>query len=83
MTTKQGKYDVLQNLRKLKGSEEIFGKISVTDDYTVNEREQIKRYVEDAKAKSTNDVKNVWLVRGDPKNGWKLVSFPRAKVASS
>ena len=83
MKTKQGKNDVLKNLRELKGSEKIFGKISVTDDYTANEKEQIKRYVEEAKAKSTIDVKNVWRVRGDPKNGLKLVSFPREKVASS
>ena len=79
MKSNQGKINVLQNLRKLKGREEIFGKISVTDDHTVNEREQIKRYVEDAKAKSSNDAENVWRVRGDPKNGLKLVSFPRVK----
>ena len=46
MKAKNEKNDVMQNLRKLKGSSELFGKISVTDDFTNNEREQIKRWLE-------------------------------------
>ena len=34
---KNEKNDVMQNLRKLKGSSELFGKISVTNDFTNNE----------------------------------------------
>ena len=84
MKTNQDKLDVLQNLRKLKGSEEMFGKISITSDFTVHEREQIKRYVQDAKTKSSDATENVWRGRGDPsKNGLKLVPFPRIKVASA
>ena len=83
MKTKQDKESVLQNLRKLKGTAEVFGKISVTDDFTKNEREQIRRYVKDAEAKSAEDPDNMYRVRGDPKNGLRLVPFPRVKVASS
>ena len=41
MKTMQENESILVNLRLLKGTVDEFGKISVTDDYTTNEREQI------------------------------------------
>ena len=55
MPTKVSKDKVMGNLRKLKGTEETFGKIRVTDDYTVTERKQIQ------------DTSQVFKVHGDPK----------------
>ena len=55
MKTKQEKEDVLANLKLLKSTVEEFGKISVTDDYTSHEREQIKSWVKIAAEKSEED----------------------------
>ena len=67
MKTKQEKEEVLANLKLLKG----------TDDYTSHEREQIKSWVKIAAEKSKEDSDKVYKVRGDPKNGLRLVSFAR------
>ena len=37
---------VMKNLKLLKGPEEELGKLSVREDYTKNEREQIKKLVD-------------------------------------
>ena len=65
----------LSNLKLLKGTVEGFGKISVTDDYTSHEREQIKSWVKIAAKKSEEDSDKVYKVRGDEKNGLRLVSY--------
>ena len=77
MKTSSDKDSVLGNLSKLKGTEEDFGKISITSDYTKTERDQIKAMSEKAKVQSATDKDRVYKVRGDPKNGLKIVSFPR------
>ena len=75
MKTSIDKDNVLGNLSKLKGTVEEFGKISITSDYTKTERDQIKAMSEKAKAQSAADKDRVYKVRGDPKNGLKIVSF--------
>ena len=77
MKSKQDKTKVLNNLSKLKGTEEDLGKISITDDYTQTEREEIKRWVMKAKEKTAQDPDKVYKVRGDPKNGLKLIWFAK------
>ena len=44
------------NLKRLKGTEDEFGKLSVTDDYTSSERELIKSWVKRAAEKSAGDL---------------------------
>ena len=65
------------NLKRLKGTEDEFGKLSVTDDYTSSERELIKSWVDRAAEKSAGDTEYIYRVRGDPKNGLRLASFAR------
>ena len=77
MRTKVDKQSVMSRLNRLKGTEENFGKISITDDFTQSEREMIKNWSTKAKAKSTADKEYVYKVRGDPKNGMRLVRFKR------
>ena len=77
MKTKNDQVKVMNNLGKLKGTEEQFGKIRITHDYTNKERELIKMKVKEAEEKSTGDTERVYRVRGDPKNGLRLVAFPR------
>ena len=66
---------VRRNLKRLKNTENKFGKIRVTNDDTSGEREQIKNWVKKAEEKSSGD--SIYRVRGDPKNGLRLVAFIR------
>ena len=77
MPTKDSKDEVMNNLRRLKGTEEKFGKISVTDDYTVTERQKIKDFTEKAREQSKQDNTRVFKVRGDPKNGLRVISMKK------
>ena len=67
---------LMANLSRLKGLSDEFGKISVTEDYTKNEREVIKRYVAEAKEKEV-DPNYIYKIRGTPKNGLRLAKFAR------
>ena len=77
MSTNEEKDNVMANLRQLKGTESEFGKISITNDHTKTERDQIREMSEKAKEKSKDDKEHIYKVRGDPKNGLRLVPFPR------
>ena len=77
MKTKEDKDKVMANLGRLKGTERYFGKISVKDDYTSNERDQIRKLTEEAKKLSEDNQEKVFKVRGNQKNGWRVVSFLR------
>ena len=70
---------VMKNLNRLKGTEEELGKLNVKEDYTKKEREQIRNFVDIAKAKNIeeNDPSYYWVIRGTPKNGIRLVKLTR------
>ena len=70
---------IMASLKNLKGREEYKG-ISVKDDYTIQDRNLIKQWVE--KAKNANPQEPVgskyeWKVRGTPKNGMFLKRFQK------
>ena len=79
MENKHEKDKVMSNLRQLKGTEMEFGKISVTEDHTIEERQEIKTWVEKAKAKHQegDNPETIWRVRGSPKHGLRLVKFTK------
>ena len=77
MKTKGDKDKIMGNLKYLKGTEDMFGKLRITDDYTREEREVIREWAKKAEEKSLNDPNNTYRVRGDPKNGLRLVHFPK------
>ena len=68
---------VMANLNKLRGTEDEFGKISITCDYTKTERDEIKNMLDKAKEKTAKDNNYIYKVRGDPKNGLRLVPFQK------
>ena len=68
---------VRNNLKLLKGTEKKLGKLSVREDLTKNDREQVKKYVDSAMKKKSEDPTHRWVVRGSPKNGWRLVNLTR------
>ena len=71
------KEKIMKNLNRLKGTEQLLGKISVKDDHTPQEREEIRLLTEKAKQQSTGNEDKIFKVRGNSKHGWKVVSFPR------
>lgn len=73
MKSKADKQKIMSRLSRLKGTEEEFGKISITEDYTKTERDLIKSWNANAKKKSSEDDKYDYKVRGDPKNGLRLI----------
>ena len=67
-------------MNELKNADEQFKKLSVTDDYTEEERHLIRTWVQKANVKNCEENDNstfVWKVRGTPKNGLRLVKFTR------
>ena len=79
MKTTADKDTVMKNLCRLKGTERFFGKISVKDDYTTQEREEIRLLTERAKKQSNDNLERIFKVRGNSKNGWRVMSFPKEK----
>ena len=77
MKTKADKQKTMSRLNRLKGTEEEFGKISITEDYTKTERDMIKSWHTDAKKKSAEDDMYDYKVRGDPKNGLRIIRLKK------
>ena len=77
MHTIDHKYQIMNSLSKLKQAPECFNSISVTDDYTLEERQTINGKVMVAKNKTEKEGEGqyVWKVRGTPKNGMELRRF--------
>ena len=75
------KEEIMINLKNLKGKDSFKG-ISITDDYTVSEREMIRDFTRKAKERNLAESENsnfVWRVRGTPKNGLVLKRFMKVK----
>ena len=83
MRSVEDKSVLMSRLPNLKKAEDIYRKVSITDDYTVEERDEIRKYVQDSKTaneKESPDSKYVWKVRGDPKNGLQIKRFFKRQV---
>ena len=75
---------IMANLKRLKDQDAYRG-ISITDDYTINERNLIRSKAEEAKKnneKEPADSQFIWRVRGTPKNGLTLKKFRKPQVAA-
>ena len=83
MKNQNDKNPVMSNLNKLKQASEKLRKVSVMDDYTVKEREEIRKKVE-AKSKTElqGNGKYVFKVRGTPKNGLVIRRFTMTITAT-
>ena len=67
----------MKNLRNLK-DKVVYKSISITEDYTVAEREQIRKLNDEVKNKNANeldDSRYVYKLRGTPKNGLQVKRF--------
>ena len=60
----------------LKNGPEKFRRINITEDYTQEERQEIKRWVDEAKRRTqVVDDGYIWKVRGSPRSKLRLVSM--------
>ena len=67
------KDSIMARLGSLKNAEDIYRQLSVRDDYTIEERNQIKEWVKKADQKNRDENTQSWEVRGSPKNGLRLL----------
>ena len=74
----EDKENITDNLTRLKNAVQ-FKSISITDDYTIEERKTIKIWVEKAKTANEEGENSFYTykVRGSPKNGMRLVKFTK------
>ena len=79
MHSKEDKDDFMSQLWKLKHVRDKFEKISITHDYTLEERKKIKEWVEEANRRNMNEKERYkWKVRGTPKTAMRMINpgFP-------
>ena len=69
MENEEQKDVIMSRLVNLRTAEEMYRKLSIRDDYTLEERELIRTYAEQAKQQNERDNTTEWKVRGTPKNG--------------
>ena len=72
----------LTNLR----DQEMYKGISITEDYTLKERQMIKEKAVEARSnndKELPDSRYIWRVRGTPKNGLTVKRFQKRKPSTS
>ena len=76
MKTLGEKEEFMSKLWMLKNLKMKFAKVSITNDYTIDEKEMIKEYVQEANERNAKESKGYkWKVRGTPKDGLKIVRF--------
>ena len=79
LTCEEEKDAIMANLNCLKGNED-FSKISVTEDYTIGDKDRMKEWTDRAKAKNTQEPPESnyeWKVKCMPKNGLLLKKFQK------
>ena len=76
MKTKKDKEQFMRKLWILKDTRNRFGKISITEDYTLEERDLIKKWNIEAKRRNQQRTKEYrWTVRGAPRTGVRLIQI--------
>ena len=75
MESLERKRELMAKLWKLKHGPEKFQKISVTEDYTQEERKEIKRWVDEAKERTKKGDGYVWKIRGSPRSKLRFVKM--------
>ena len=71
------KEQIMRRLVNLKNAEDKFRKISVREDLSFEERALIKEWVEKAELKNMEENTDEYKVRGNPKNGLRLVRLTK------
>ena len=79
LKSESDKNKIFDNLSKLKGNE-VYARISITEDYTIHERKLVQEMKEQVKAKNITEPDDsgfIWKLRGTPKNGLQILRFKK------
>ena len=79
MNNSNEKDSIMSRLSNLKNADEIYRSLSIRDDYTIEERELIREWVQKAQDKNAEENTDTWKVRGTPKNGLRLVRITKRR----
>ena len=78
MKNKDDKENFMSKLWMLKNVRQRLGNISITHDYTLEERSLIKKWVEEAERRNQQETNEYrWKVRGTPRTGLRLIQIKR------
>jgi len=77
MKSSQEKDEIMSRLVNLKNAEDEYRKISIKEDYTFQERSLVKQWLKKAEDKNQAENTDKWKVRGNPKNGLRLVKITK------
>ena len=77
MRNEKDKDSVMSRLVNLKNAEDVYRKLSVRDDYTLEERDMVREWVRKAAEKNQEENTQAWKVRGTPKNGLRLAKIAK------
>ena len=66
---------IMSRLSNLKNAEEKYRRISVKDDYTLEERNLVKHWLKIADEKNKAEGTTKYKIRGTPKNGFRVVEI--------
>ena len=73
------KQAILKKLKNLKGKRTYIG-VSITEDFTINERNTIKRWRQKMNEKNKEDINgNCWRLRGSPRTSLRLIKIDAEK----
>ena len=76
MKNSDEKEEFMSKLWMLKNATTRYQNISITHDYTLEERNMIRKWVEEAKRRNTHGTDEYrWKVRGTPRTGLRLVQI--------
>ena len=75
MESQTRKSEFMSKLGRLRHGPEKFQKISITDDYTQEERKEIRRWVEEARKRTKEEDGYAWKVRGSPRSMLRLIKI--------
>ena len=77
MESENVKDTIMSRLGNLKNAEDAFRKISIREDYSIEEREMVHEMVKKAAEKNAAENTQEWKVRGTPKTGLRLVRITK------
>ena len=68
---------MMARLANLRNADDKYKRISIKEDYSWEERQRIREWVSKAEEKNKEEQTSDWKVRGNPKNGMRLVKITR------
>ena len=75
MESNERKSEIMSKLWKLKHGPARFQKISITEDFTQEERKEIKRWVDEAKERTKQEDGYIWKIRGSPRSKLRFIKL--------